>query len=51
VTREGDRSRCATCGGTIVAVKDRTVISLTAGRWIHAGAIRRALALHPAVPV
>lgn len=46
--KAGDRSRCLHCGGKIVLIHDPRVISLTAGVWVHVGALRRAFGAHPA---
>lgn len=45
----GDRSRCLQCGGKIVLINHPHVISLRTGAWVHVGALRRGLGLHPAV--
>lgn len=44
--RVGDRSRCLRCGGKIVLTKHPRIISLTAGPWVHSGAIRRGFSSH-----
>lgn len=49
MTALGDRAVCR-CGRVIVAVKDRRVISLTAGVWVHARLIDRLRCARPSPP-
>ena len=46
MTSVGDKAVCIVCGGVVVAIKDPTVISLTAGRWIHVSRLRRLVGSH-----
>lgn len=46
----GDRARCQRCGGKIVVISNPRVISLTAGLWVHASALRRAFPTHVVEP-
>lgn len=50
MTKIGDRARCQRCGGKIVVISDPTIISLTAGLWVHVSALRRAFPTHAVVP-
>ena len=45
----GDRARCQECGGKIVLIDHPRIIALDVGLWVHAGAVRRNFATHPAV--
>ena len=50
MTALGDKTVCRRCGGVLVAMKNPTVVSLTAGVWVHASALRRLIRSHAPQP-